>query len=589
MFYTSEEINKNLLSEYIYDDKKNVSVKNVYKFQKNIGPNDIEEFLISGLSFKKMSLCRCCFIFLSDDIYKKNVMKQNRRNFNLNFLTQNAKEFGFMELPRSFRFENLYSCFFPKGKFENKIVISDKQNRNVLKICEYIFDIDQTSEHSIPLIKHKFRFKVETSFFSGNLEDCPDKYLEKVFSIVTELIKNSEKYFSILFITTVAKMLKEIAKNFNSGSEIENFEDKQNLNDSSTEAAPHKRIRRTNPLTARTQAKSETDEDQPGFQSPKDIKKELDRYVIGQEKAKKVLSVAVYNHMKRIENPDLDLPKSNIFMVGPTGSGKTYLIEKLGKILNIPTLIYDSTSLTATGYVGNDLDDIFNMLVEKYDGDVSSCEKAIIYLDEIDKVAAKGVNCDVNGASVQQMLLTALEGGRFTANSGEKENIRKRYTIDTSNILFIVGGAFTELEEKSEKSIGFLGTNINEENDVILEKDLIKFGMIREFVGRFSSIVKLEKHTEVTLKRILTASEDSILKKYENVFRLENISLKIEGGAIDEIVKAAIKGNTGARSLKTMLEKIFLNLMYSCFGNKKIKEVKITKDNCSFLIRNIEK
>ena len=210
MFYISEEINKNSLSEYIYDDEKNVSVKNVYEFQKNIGPNDIEKFAALDLSLKKMSLRRCCFIFLNDDIYKKDIMKQNRRNFNLNFLAQNANEFGFTELPRSFRFEDSYSHFFQEEKYKNKVVISDKQNRNVLKICEYVSDIKQPPEylaHLALLAKQEFRFEVETSLFSGKIEDCPDEYFEEVFSIATELIKSSKKYFSAIFGDTIAEML----------------------------------------------------------------------------------------------------------------------------------------------------------------------------------------------------------------------------------------------------------------------------------------------------------------------------------------------------------------------------------------------
>ena len=212
MFYISEEINKNLWSEYIYDDEKNVSVKNVYEFQKNIGSRDIEEFTALDLNLKKMSLCRCCFIFLNDDIYKKDIMKQNRRNFNLNFLAQNANEFGFTELPESFRFEIFFHSFFPKGKYENKVVISDKQSKNVLKICEYVFDDDQTSEHLIPSIKRKFCFEIETSFFSGNLEDCPDEYSEKVFSVVTELIKNSEEYFPIILVKNLVSKIIQFEK-----------------------------------------------------------------------------------------------------------------------------------------------------------------------------------------------------------------------------------------------------------------------------------------------------------------------------------------------------------------------------------------
>ena len=235
MFYISEEINKNLLSEYIYDDEENVSVKNVYEFQKNIGANDIKEFAALDLSLKEMSLCRCCFIFLNDDIYKENIMEQNRENFNLNFLAQNAKEFGFAELPRSFRFENFYSRFFSKGKYENKVVISDKQNKNVLKICEYVSDINQPPEylaHLALLAKQEFRFEVETSLFSGKIEDCPDEYFEEVFSIATELIKSSRKYFSFMFGHTIAEML-IVPKR------LKDLKGKQNSSGCSTEAMPH--------------------------------------------------------------------------------------------------------------------------------------------------------------------------------------------------------------------------------------------------------------------------------------------------------------------------------------------------------------
>ena len=318
------------------------------------------------------------------------------------------------------------------------------------------------------------------------------------------------------------------------------------------------------------------------FSSPQEIKKELDKSVIGQEKAKKIISVAAYNHIKRINNPNLKIPKSNIFMLGPTGSGKTYLIKKLGEILNIPILIYDASSLTATGYVGNDLDSIFNALTTKYNNDYKKCEKAIIYLDEIDKISASEITADVNGSKAQQTLLTAIEGNKFIVNSGSYD-YHNEYEFDSSNILFVVGGAFTKLFENEGKKniIGFGNSNssIEKNSTNFSTEKLIKYGMIREFVGRFSSIVQLKKHTKETLKKIILNSKDSIMKQYINIFKEEKIKIEITEEAIDEIVEIAFQKNTGARSLKTVFEELFADIMFEYLGeNKNIEKIEISKE-----------
>lgn len=314
------------------------------------------------------------------------------------------------------------------------------------------------------------------------------------------------------------------------------------------------------------------------FKTPSDIKKQLDEYVIGQEEAKRVLSVAAFNHIRRISNPEKRMTKSNVFMIGPTGTGKTYLSEKLSEILDVPMITFDATTLTAAGWRGNEISDIINALMRKADFDFEKCEKGIIHIDEIDKIAANKMELkDINGTAVQQMLLKFIEAVKVQYDGRE---------INTENILFIVSGAFENLEIlKKNNRIGFQ-VNIEDEENLI--ENLIEFGMLREFIGRFSAITKLEKHTKETLKRILTEPKNSLISQYQNIFKAEDIELKILDETIDKIAELSLKNKTGARGLKTYLDKLLLDIMYENLGNSKIKEIHISKDTLETQVPEIK-
>ena len=314
--------------------------------------------------------------------------------------------------------------------------------------------------------------------------------------------------------------------------------------------------------------------------NPRQIKKKLDEYVIGQEEAKKILSTACYNHLKRIENPNLNIPKSNILMLGPSGSGKTFVVEKLSEILEIPFLSYDATSMSATGYVGNSVKDIAMELFQKCDGDDELCEKAIIYIDEIDKIAcSENENGkDVGGKGVQQMLLKMIEGTEIVLDDVDEDY---QITINTKNILFIVSGAFEGMEEKTKgnKKIGFT-ENPNESKQNITEK-LMKFGMIKEFVGRFPVVAEFEQHTKESLQKILTKPKNSLVSQYQNIFLNDNIKLEINNEAVEEIAQISIENNTGARGLKNSMENLLADTMFEYLGNDNIEKVLITKETVS--------
>lgn len=314
------------------------------------------------------------------------------------------------------------------------------------------------------------------------------------------------------------------------------------------------------------------------FKTPADIKKKLDEYVIGQEEAKKVLSVAAFNHIRRILNPEKMIAKSNVLMIGPTGTGKTYLSKKLSEILDIPMITFDATSLTATGWRGNEITDIIGALMTKTGHDIKKCEKAIIHIDEIDKIASVEMELrDINGKEVQRMLLKFIEGAEVQCAGKE---------INTENILFIISGAFEKLEDiKKNNTIGF---QVEAENERNLVESLIKFGMLREFVGRFSAITHLEEHTKENLKKILTEPKNSIISQYQNIFKTENIELKVLDETVDKIAELSLKNNTGARGLKTYLDKLLLNIMYENLGNSKIKEIHISKDTLETQVPEIK-
>ena len=362
-------------------------------------------------------------------------------------------------------------------------------------------------------------------------------------------------------------------------------------------------IKASNDILTRLR-KADEEKKQGGFVKAEDMKKPrelvefLDQYVVGQSRAKRALAVAVYNHYKRINgsgNPDVEIEKSNILMIGPTGSGKTYIARSLAKVLGVPFAIADATTLTEAGYVGEDVENVLLKLIKAANDDIKKAERGIVYIDEIDKIARSGENRsitkDVSGEGVQHALLKILEGtvASVPPQGGRKHPQQEMLKIDTRNILFICGGAFAGIEkiverENNKNTIGFGQAFDKKEEKTLSEQlrgltpqDLMKFGLTPEFVGRLPIFVALDELDEEAMVKILTEPRNSLVKQYQKLLELDGVELEFEDEALREIAQIAMRKNTGARGLRAIMENIMQDIMFSIPDEKDVKKVIITK------------